>query len=182
MFRCLLIIVLLMRFIHQSHPLTFNKPERRDLLKCANTSQKCGACDKVAVLFPCNDLSLIMGDINTMSCPVSKINKAEQTGGAIHLFLTCYSLHLHFKTIPSQTNDQRLLWLILHINHQFGSLLNNNYWSNPHKHIRQLRNVYESVGNTGVRDNTACFLILHIDIGGNISSEAGNQCDQGAGI
>lgn len=38
-------------------------------------------CDKVGVLGPCNDLSLIKGDINTTCCPVSKINKAERTGG-----------------------------------------------------------------------------------------------------
>lgn len=44
MFRPLLIIVLLMRFIHPSHPLTFNKPERWDLLRemCQYEREMCG--------------------------------------------------------------------------------------------------------------------------------------------
>lgn len=78
--------------------------------------------------------------------------------GAIHLFLTLYSLHFHFKTIPTQTNDQRLLWLILHINHPLAVAL---VLSSTTEIGQTLTNTAGSSVTcvTNVQDNTIGFLI-----------------------
>lgn len=103
---CFSINVPLIRFIHQSQPMTFNKPQHPDLLReMCQYREKCEAYDKVSVLDPCNDLSLIMGDIHTMPCPVSQINKAEPSRQSIYFWLAIHYIYIFKQSLWKQMSS-----------------------------------------------------------------------------